>query len=153
MEVRPLGDALGAEVTGLDMSAGPGAATAAVLRDAFLEHHLLCFRAEPLPARVFAALARHFGEPKPQLREDLRHLDEPAVSILDTTYRTPTDKPGDLRRVSISGWHTDDSYFAEPAKATMLQAIELPEPFNRSALGQKRTLSCAGGGCVKRVRF
>lgn len=126
MAVRPLGDALGAEVTGLDLEAGLEAATVAALRHAFLEHHLLCFRTEPLSAPAFAALARHFGEPKPQLHEDLRHADEPAVSILDTTYRTPADKPEDLRRISISGWHTDDSYFAEPAKATMLQALELP---------------------------
>jgi alpha-ketoglutarate-dependent taurine dioxygenase len=79
MAVRPLGVALGAEVTGLDLEAGLDAATVAALRRAFLEHHLLCFRAEPLPVRAFAALARHFGEPKPQLHEDLRHADEPVV--------------------------------------------------------------------------
>ncbi|MEM8825777.1 MAG: TauD/TfdA family dioxygenase, partial [Pseudomonadota bacterium] len=27
----------------------------------------------------------------------------------------------------LSGWHTDDSYFAKPAKATMLQSLQIPE--------------------------
>ena len=139
MQVRPLGDALGAEVSGLGLATALDAAAVATLRRAFLEHHLLCFRAAPLPARAFAALARCFGTPKPQFHEDLQHPDEPAVSILDTTYRTAADKPADLRRISISGWHTDDSYFAEPAKATMLQALELPVGGSETRFANTRT--------------
>ena len=126
MDIRPLSEALGAEVVGLDLTREPAAEAVETLRRAFLDHHLLCFRSEPLDARDFARLARCFGEPKPQLHEYHRHPDAPDVSILDTTYHTAADKPDDLRLVSISGWHTDDSYFAEPAKATMLQALELP---------------------------
>ncbi len=41
------------------------------------------------------------------------------VSILDTTYHMLADKPDDLRLVSISGWRTDDSYFAATVRRWM----------------------------------
>jgi taurine dioxygenase len=50
----------------------------------------------------------------------------PEVSILDSTYKTPEDKPDDLAGVRLYGWHTDDSYFEVPAKATLLQALAVP---------------------------
>ena len=46
--------------------------------------------------------------------------------MLESTYKRPEDKPDDLALVRLSGWHTDDSYFARPAKATMLQSLALP---------------------------
>jgi taurine dioxygenase len=48
------------------------------------------------------------------------------VSILNSTYNTPEDKPDDLKMMRLTGWHTDDSYFAVPAKATMYQSLEIP---------------------------
>jgi taurine dioxygenase len=32
-----------------------------------------------------------------------------------------------LARIRLSGWHTDDSYFEVPAKATLLQALAVPK--------------------------
>lgn len=119
MDVRPSSEALGAAVVGLDPTREPSAAAVETLRRALLDHHLLCFRSEPLDAWDFARLARCFGAAKPQLHEHLRHPDAPDVAILDTTYHTPADKPDDLRLVSISGWHTDDSYFAELVRRWM----------------------------------
>ena len=37
------------------------------------------------------------------------------------------DKLDDLEQVRLSGWHTDDSYFEAPAKATLLQSIAIPD--------------------------
>lgn len=48
VQIRPIGDALGAEVTGLDVSAPLDGATLATIQDAFLAHHLLCFRDQHL---------------------------------------------------------------------------------------------------------
>jgi len=126
LEIRPLDAALGAEVIGLDPSAELAPAEVARLVEAFLAHHLLCFRSQPMDATAFDRLGRVFGTPKVQLLRDKRHGEVATVSVLDSTYRTPEAKPDDLRLVRLSGWHTDDSYFAVPAKATMLQALALP---------------------------
>ena len=45
----------------------------------------------------------------------------------NSTYARAEDKPADMRRMRLTGWHTDDSYFETPAKATLLQSIEIPD--------------------------
>lgn len=126
LEIKPLGDALGAEVTGADLTNPLSAEDAKAVDDAFLEHHLLCFRSDPLEPADFARVARYFGEPQLQLLRQQRHGETPEVSVLESTYKTAEDKPDDLESVRLAGWHTDDSYFEVPAKATMLQSIVIP---------------------------
>lgn len=127
MEIRPLCDAVGAEVTGVDLTQPLDDDTRTQIHEAFLEYHLLCFRSEPLTPAEFARVSRIFGEPQFQLIRDKRHGETPEVSVLNSTYKTPEDKPDDLKLMRLTGWHTDDSYFAQPAKATLLQSIEIPE--------------------------
>lgn len=136
LDIRPLSDALGAEITGIDIRQPIDADDIAAIRKAFLEFHLLCIRSAPVSAPEFCAFARHFGEPQKQLLRNKRDVATPEVSILDSTYRHATDKPDDQRMIRLTGWHTDDSYFAAPAKATMLQSIEIPR-----AGGQTRFLN------------
>jgi taurine dioxygenase len=127
LEIRPLSDALGAEISGLDLTQPLDEATKAKIQDAFLKHHLLCFRSQPLTPADFARVAGYFGTPQLQLLRKRRHGETPEVSILESTYKRAEDKPDDMKLVRLSGWHTDDSYFAVPAKATMLQSIEIPD--------------------------
>ncbi len=126
VEINVLSDALGAEVVGLDLSSPVAQSHVAAIQGAFLEHHLLCIRGKALEADAFARVARYFGEPQLQLLRDQRVEGTPEVSILESTYKSSQDKPGDLAMVRLSGWHTDDSYFAAPCKATMLQGLMLP---------------------------
>ncbi len=126
MQIEPLSEALGAEVRGLDLSRPLMAAEVEAVREAFFDHHLLCFRAAPLNPGDFVRLGRHFGTPKMQLLRFQRDDAAPEVNVLESTYKSPEDKPDDLRMVRLSGWHTDDSYFATPAKATMLQGLDIP---------------------------
>jgi taurine dioxygenase len=127
LQIRPLSDALGAEVSGLDLTKPQDDKTISAIRQAFLKHHLLCFRSQPLEPSEFARVAGYFGKPQLQLLRKKRHGETPEVSILESTYKRPEDKPDDMRMVRLSGWHTDDSYFAVPAKATMLQSILIPD--------------------------
>ena len=127
LEIRPLSDALGAEVSGLDLTQPLDDETISAIKKAFLKHHLLCIRSTPLEPADFARLASYFGQPQLQLLRKKRHGETPEVSILESTYKRPEDKPDDMRLVRLSGWHTDDSYFAVPAKATMLQSIKIPD--------------------------
>lgn len=127
LEIRPLDDALGAEVSGIDLSQPLSHQAIDAVQSAFLQHHLLCFRSTPLSPADFSTLSRHFGDPQLQLIRSKRHGDVPEISILNSTYKKPEDKPEDLTRNRASGWHTDDSYFEVPAKITLLQSIEIPE--------------------------
>ena len=127
VQIRPLSGALGSEVAGVDWTQPVADATIATIRDALLRTHLVCLRTQPLTPRAFARLARYFGEPQLQLLRNMRIDDVPEVSLFDSTYKKAADKPVDLRLDRRSGWHTDDSYFAKPAKITLLQALEVPD--------------------------
>ncbi len=127
LQIKRLSDALGAEVLGLDLSRPVTGGDLQDIQSAFLEYQLLCFRSEPLTPRDFARVARYFGEPQLQLLRSQRVDDVPEVSVLESTYKTADDKPDDLTLVRLSGWHTDDSYFEIPAKATMLQVLSQPD--------------------------
>ena len=125
LRIAPLSKALGAEVAGPDWARPLDPDTLAELDRAFLKFHLLCLRAEPLDAVTFANLARNFGEPQIQLIASQRQGEAPEVSRQETTYRSAADKPDDMRKVRLTGWHTDDSYFPVPAKVTLLQALAI----------------------------
>lgn len=127
MQIIPLSGALGSEVTGVDWTRPVDGATIAAIRDALLRTHLACLRTQPLEPQAFARLAWYFGEPQLQLLRNMRIDDVPEVSLFDSTYKKAEDKPADLQLDRRSGWHTDDSYFAKPAKVTLLQALEIPD--------------------------
>ena len=59
--IRRLSPALGAEVVGLDASKPFDPHTMQVLRDAFQEHHLLCFRDQRLDVGAMIAFSKQFG--------------------------------------------------------------------------------------------
>ena len=139
LNIRPLDDALGAEVSGLDLSQPLSDAEQDAIQRAFLDCHLLCFRSDPLSPHDFSALSRHFGDPQRQLIRKTRHGDIPEVSMLDSTYKRQEDKPADFRLNRKAGWHTDDSYFEVPAKITLLQSIEIPDSGGHTLFCNTRT--------------
>jgi taurine dioxygenase len=126
-EIRPLSDALGAEIIGLDLTQPLSDDDLSAIRKAYLEHHLLCFRGKPLTPPQFAAFSKQFGEPQLQLVRRRRAGDAPEVAVHETTYEKPEDKPDDMRMVRLSGWHTDDSFMEEPCRFTLLQSIQIPD--------------------------
>jgi len=127
IKIQALSNALGAEVIGFNVGGTVGGEDLAAVQEAFLEYHLLCFRLEPLSPSQFFDLASLFGTPQLQLIRRERDVEVPEVAVFVSTYENPGDKPQNLGSVRLSGWHTDDSYFENPAKATLLQALEIPE--------------------------
>ena len=63
LRINPLAGALGAEVSGVDLSDELGDDTIALIRRAWLDHLVIFFRGKTLPPARFLALARRFGEP------------------------------------------------------------------------------------------
>ena len=118
------GSDFAAEVTGADLADVISSELAGRLRRAFRDHPVLVMRTNGLRSEQLLALARVFGEPQEQLLEDYRSSDSPVISIIASDQ---TDARGDGRRIVFGGhWHTDDSYLAVPAKATMLYAHVIP---------------------------
>ena len=113
-----------AEVTGVGVAAPITAGDAEVLRDAFARHPILVVPTPGLTPAQLLAFAGVFGEPQVQLLEEYRASDSPLISMISSDQ---TDRRGDGRRIVFGGaWHTDDSYLAVPAKATMLYAHVIP---------------------------
>ncbi|HAA93349.1 MAG TPA: hypothetical protein DCS82_13245 [Rhodospirillaceae bacterium] len=123
--VEPLSDAMGAEIKGLDLGAAISEADKRSVVEAFLEHHLLCVPSGVLDPSDFVRFASIFGEVQPQLYRHRFHPDEPLVSVMKSEMTEQQAAQPD--QIRVTGWHTDDSYFPTPCKATLLQAIELPE--------------------------
>lgn len=123
--ITPLGEAMGAEVTGLDLSQAVGSDTVDLLNDAFVENIVLCIREQTFTPPQYAAAARIFGTPEVQINERLNFPGLPEVGVLSSDDR---DEFGTGKRV-IRGttWHTDHSFKAVPPKATMLYALVVPE--------------------------
>jgi len=61
--LRPLGETLGTEALGIDLSRPLDDATFAWIARAFAEHPVLVFREQNLGARELAAFGGHFGKP------------------------------------------------------------------------------------------
>lgn len=118
IQVTPVVGALGAEVSGVDLSQGLPDAALATLRAAWLEHLVLFFRDQQITPAQQVAFARHFGE-----------LDTyPFIKPLPGHPEViPIIKEPNNRYNFGGGWHSDGSYEREPPKATMLYAIEVPE--------------------------
>ena len=75
-------------------------------------------------ARQFLAFARRFGPPEPHVIDQFHHPDDPNILILSNV-----EIDGEPQGLADAGtyFHTDYSYLAVPARATMLYSIEVPE--------------------------
>ncbi len=125
--VRPLSPALGAEVSGLDLSQPLDAATVARLRTAWLEHLVLRFRGQALTDPQLLAVSRHLGEldpPGPNPYGAPFNPAHPEINVISNLRDgdRPLGNLGDGEAV----WHQDMTYIDRPPMASMLYAIEVP---------------------------
>jgi taurine dioxygenase len=123
-EVVPLKAPLGARIEGLERGRANESAVAARLNRALAEHLLVVIPGEPMTPDVTLSFARAFGKPRTQLLRYKHSGATPEVSIMVSTLKT--DGTTDKTAIRAEDWHTDDSYFAIPAKATLLHGIEIP---------------------------
>jgi alpha-ketoglutarate-dependent taurine dioxygenase len=123
-ELRPLGEALGTEALGVDLSKRLDGETLAWIEDAFAEHPVLVFRDQDLGPAELAAFGRLFGKPKSHSLVDYRHAEHPEVSWL-----TNVDKDGKIDWFGVkraTDWHTDSPYEEVPPRLAILHAREVP---------------------------
>ena len=138
-EVIPTGDALGAEVRGLDLSLPVPEDIKAALRQAWAEHLVLLVRGQDISDDQLIDAAGIFGPPH-EAASRKYHLDagrkidnkhmiarHPSVVIisnLDDDGKPVLDNGG-LGSYEVV-WHTDNSYVEVPPAGSMLYALEVP---------------------------
>ena len=117
IRVEPLTFALGAEVSGVDLTERLDEDTIAEIRRAFLSHLVIFFRDQSLTPEQYLSFARAMGEP----------AEYPFVRGVDGYPEiTEVIKKAD-ERVNFGGiWHSDTSYLECPPMGTMLYAREIP---------------------------
>ncbi len=123
LQLRPLSDALGAEVQDLDLGRPLGRADAAAVYEAWLSSGVLLFRGQELLAEDLVRVGALFGTV-----EKVRAPDEgPAGSarIRHVANRPVGGKVGILPRGAMQ-LHTDWCYRETPYKAGLRHALEVP---------------------------
>ena len=123
MELKPLGPAFGMEANGVDVGQPLPDAALAELERAFYAGQVLVLREQKLSAAQFVAFARRFGPPEPHVIDQFHHPDDPNILILSNVVID--GKPSGLADAGTY-FHTDYSYLAVPARATILYSIEVP---------------------------
>ena len=117
MEILPQSSVIGAELRGIDLSAGFDAAQLAEINRALLEHQVVFFRDQKLTPKTYTEFASRFGDLQDYLFAE--GLDGyPFITEIVKT-ETETESFG-------SFWHSDSTYLDIPPKFTMLYAREVP---------------------------
>jgi taurine dioxygenase len=117
LQISPLSPALGAQISGVDLSQALTHEQRDAIEQALLTHQVLFFRNQPLTPSQHAGFAACFGELHihpiyPNVPE------QPEVLILDTAVT-------DVRDNAV--WHTDVTFLPTPALGAVLSARQVPE--------------------------
>ena len=117
LEIRPLTPVIGAEIRGVDLREPLAGEEVAAIERAFLARQVLFFRGRDVPVDRLLDFGRHFGNVSlPPIAP--AHPEHPDVMVFELV---------DPRGAGADTWHVDAIYTEEPPKATILQAVKLPE--------------------------
>lgn len=115
--VQWLGDAIGAEITDIDLSQPQPPETYVALRRVLAERGVILFRDQQITPADHAAFAAQFGEPVAG-----KYVDP----VPGFPAMTEVSKAEDQVDNIGGGWHADQTFHAEPPWGTILVARELP---------------------------
>ena len=127
--VTPLSDALGAEISGVDLTRPLDAATAAAINDAFLAHLVIVIRGQDITDADQVRFAGCFGKVGDYLRPKQQRAavqDDYHQSVMLVSNIRKDGQPIGALPDGEMMFHTDTGYDSAPHKATTLYAIELP---------------------------
>jgi taurine dioxygenase len=110
--------AIGAEISGIDLSRPLSNSDVNALHDALMAHQVLFFRDQVMSVEQHKALGRHFGElvVHPAAKAELEG--HPEIRVVHA----------DERNTAVTGevWHSDLSCAAEPPMGSILYMLETP---------------------------
>jgi alpha-ketoglutarate-dependent taurine dioxygenase len=117
IEVQPAALALGAYVSGVDLTEPQSEDVYEDIATALWEHHVLFFRDQPMSPAAQVALGSYFGEPEGHeifASDD----DYPQLSLLENDANKPPE---------TNTWHTDVTYRKAPTLCSVLRCLECPD--------------------------
>jgi taurine dioxygenase len=124
--IVPTGARLAAEIRGVDLRAVGDAEFAAIHR-AWLDHLVLLFRDQSLVDDDLIAFSRRFGELDwAPIQETGRRFVDGHPELYVVSNVVENGAPIGSLGAGEAVWHTDMSYLADPPKASMLYALEVP---------------------------
>lgn len=117
LEATPLTALIGAEVTGVDLTAPLAESEVEAIRALLHEHQVLVFRDQPVTPDQQIAFANSFGTIKePPVRT--KHGGRPEMNVVDQD--APKGEGADV-------WHNDNTYTAAPPMGSVLHVTRLPD--------------------------
>ena len=116
MEIRPVTPVVGAEVSGVDLTATVSDANVEQLHEALLEYGVLFFREQDITPDQQLAFARQMGEISVAPIQP-KYGSNPEMIVLDQV--SPVGEGADE-------WHSDNTFMAEPPLGSILKAVQLP---------------------------
>jgi taurine dioxygenase len=124
LEIRPLSDILGAEITGIDLAKPINDETFAKVHQAHLDYLVIVFRDQNLDPQQQSDFAERFG---PLIEFPATHLAVPGHPCV-TMISTKREK-GAFIGLPDAGvmWHSDQSFTETPSLGSMLFALEVPD--------------------------
>jgi putative 2-oxoglutarate oxygenase len=126
IEVRRLGEQIGAEIHGVDVKKLDDAGFATIYR-AWLDANVLVVPGQQLEIDDFLRYSRRFGHVEPHPSKSTRHPEYPEITMLGVNkFGTDGQLDMTIYRRGAEGWHTDGAYDQDPFKATQLYALAVP---------------------------
>ena len=125
-EVRPLSDALGAEIVGITLKEAVTPTVFPSIYEVFLEYQLLLFQDVDLPPGLQVKLASNFGEVQVHVMDQYHGFENhPEIYLLSNLdiHGNPNGKHPD---VGTLFWHTDGSWRKQRGLATLMYSEIVP---------------------------
>ena len=124
VRVTKLGERLGAEISGVDLSRPLDDATFADVAKAFFDNEVVVFRNQRLTPQEQVAFTRRFGELEHHVRRESCLPGFPEILVVSNVL----DEQGRAIGTQDAGrfWHSDLSYKREPSLLSALYALEVP---------------------------
>jgi taurine dioxygenase len=127
ISIRNLDAALGAEVSGIDLSKLVEQDDVKAIEDVWRDRFVVVFHGQKLSDPQLIAFSENFGEldpPGPNPYGEPFNKDHPELNVISNVVENgkPIGNLGDGEAV----WHADMTYVEVPPKAAMLHSLEVP---------------------------
>jgi taurine dioxygenase len=128
--ITPTGGALGADVSGVDISKPISKEDFAVIKKAWLDNLVLRFRGKVLNDKELISFANNFGElalaPSNENSDKFGgdHVIHPEIAVISNIVEA--GRPIGGLGSGEAFWHTDSSFTDQPPAGSFLHALEIP---------------------------
>jgi alpha-ketoglutarate-dependent taurine dioxygenase len=123
LTLRPMSDALGVEIIGIDLSEPISDDDFNKIYRAWIDATVVLFREQRITPEQQLEFARRFGRIMNYIKHGNAHASYPEILVLSNIKEN-----GEPIGAAVSGryWHSDGHYFREPPAASILYALEVP---------------------------